>query len=662
MSINHGNFDSVCDIFNNSAIYCVPTFQRPFAWESKQVDDLINDIHSASRRDLGYHYLSPVHLVHISCPNDLNWERYTDRENEDINLLTNSRFKDTDGMPWTIYFVIDGQQRLIVLYLILYLITNNSARFTANFGNRKLPKVILNPADDHSFFTKMLKSHFGSSSAGTSSKSQDRLKDLFDRLGKSPFDTKDQDFILSQRFQSLMISLDPDHASGTFLTLNDRGKMLTTFEKLKSFFMDCDFNYCKPPCPANTHRVFGDAYKFLDHKECIVDEDQFVQLAAINVWKGDRSVTFEGASALYERFREEVEKSYQVCDKLTKDWLPTFLEIAKQVDHLNGYFDGSNSHVQLASTIGSNRTVGDDYKIILQSLKLSIRSLAVLFKFRQAFHCEWHENCGTVTLDNRGLKEILNKEIDAVNGELTRCHNSAQHLLDKAKTIGNQISSINPQQTRTVSPLQIAEMMELAVFRRGSTKPGTYAQAWDSSFSGNATSDDAAKQWTYYISSWESREFFLSHLLTPHETRDVHFKYILREHESFKCQKNVHSMEELELEHIFPLDKKAIGAVLLIKYGLSDLDYENFVETLGNKILLDGKLNKSLHQAQPDVKARAYKVQSYGTTIVPTNQQTESSIELGKELLLLALNTEQYRFWLRLRRLEIVLFALKRFF
>lgn len=660
MSINAGNFDSVFKIFDSTEIYCVPTFQRPFAWEVKQVEDVIRDIHSASSRKKPYHYLSPIHLVDIKSPDDSIWKNYIDNENEDINILTKNQFKDTNRNPWNVHLVIDGQQRLTVLYVILYLLSNNGEGLTANFGPEKLPKIILNPAADHCFFKKMLQIPSGSMSGLTSSKSQDRLKSLFVKLGEQPFSVEHQDFIRSRYFQSLLVSLFPDYALGTFLTLNDRGKILTTFEKLKSFFMDCDFNHPDPKrLPSDIHKVFGDAYKFLDHKNCIVDEEQFVQLSAINVWAAAPDVTSSGASALYEMFRKHSEEAQDVSGELHNNWLPKFSEISAQIEYLNRYLDGSGPEAGLDSNICPCRKVGDDYKIILQSLKLSIRSLAVLLKFRQAFGCELHRICGTVKFSNSGLKDRLKREIETIYVDLKQVHSTSQLLLDKAKTILKRISLLDAESSREVSPLLLAEMMELTVFKLRSIKPGNYATAWDLSFLRSAkTLPDAAQQWANFISVYSGREKLLDHLFEACDVRDAQFRHVLLEQESFSGRRNVYFLE-LDLEHIFPQNKDGIGPIIS-SYGFSNDEYQEFVETLGNKVFLHSGLNRAIKDQLPDVKAGAYKDQRYGHTVAPVEKQTQSSIKTGK--VLSGLKAEQFKYYLRLRRMEIVLFALKRFF
>ena len=44
-------------------IYVVPSFQRPYAWETDQIKDLLRDMAKAAARSEGSHYLAAIHLI-----------------------------------------------------------------------------------------------------------------------------------------------------------------------------------------------------------------------------------------------------------------------------------------------------------------------------------------------------------------------------------------------------------------------------------------------------------------------------------------------------------------------------------------------------------------------------------------------------------------------
>jgi len=84
MPINYKNFDSVWNVFDRNAIYVLPTFQKPYAWEEKQLSDILKDIKIACDRSSPYHYLPPIHLVKVDTPNNTIWQNYTDKNSPDI--------------------------------------------------------------------------------------------------------------------------------------------------------------------------------------------------------------------------------------------------------------------------------------------------------------------------------------------------------------------------------------------------------------------------------------------------------------------------------------------------------------------------------------------------------------------------------------------------
>lgn len=658
MPINYKNFDSVWNVFDRNAIYVVPTFQRPYAWEEKQLSDLLKDIQIACVRSDPYHYLSPIHLVKVDSPKDTIWQDYTDKKNHDIQALTNSEFKKDNGGKFQVYFVVDGQQRLTTLFVLLaYARTGSfaSVDFSLSCQHKRIPKIILNPSDDHQHFCNLL--GLSSSKPSIKLKSHDRLDYLFNFF-KGTISPQQNSFITGDAHVLLLIELDPNHGLQTFLTLNDRGKDLTTFEKLKSLFMDYDINFCTPPKPVDIHKVFGKAYTVLDRHNCIVTEDQFIQISSINLWVStDSDVPAKSADVLYENYFRGV-KSKSVCDDLHKNWLPTLAEITSQIDYLIDILSGSIPFCSSPSTIHSVRSVEDDYQIIFKSLGLSLRSLAVLLKFRQVFGCKWHDKVATISFDNHFIKEVLIRELGRLTVEIKTLPDNKK-LIEELDHLNNQIKGIKDTDKKDISVLELAEMMELIVFKMNSTKPGTYSATWKNVFEEHKDITISITQWFNYIASFGSREKFFNYLLTAYpDIKDLHFKYILREYESFQSGKNLH-FEDMEIEHVFPTDPSGFIHDLP-SYKFSDeFEYKNFCEILGNKIWLDSGLNRSIKHAPPLIKAGAYETHKYGSVTVPPQRQAQSAIKLGK--MIKCADNSHYKYHLMIRRLEIILFTLCRF-
>ncbi len=102
------NPKDVVDVISVKTKYCIPSFQRGYRWEEKQVLDLLKDIWdwNAKEQNKQYKYcLQPLVIIESSDP-------------------------DYD------YDVIDGQQRLTTLFIILKAI-NKEVKFSINYATRE---------------------------------------------------------------------------------------------------------------------------------------------------------------------------------------------------------------------------------------------------------------------------------------------------------------------------------------------------------------------------------------------------------------------------------------------------------------------------------------------------------------------------------------------
>ncbi|MBS7780078.1 DUF262 domain-containing protein [Acidovorax sp. CCYZU-2555] len=96
---------TVSGLFENEAVYTVPVYQRNYAWRIEQIEQLISDIHDASREHEQGYFLG--------------------------NLVT----QPTTQGSGTNFEVVDGQQRLTTLYLLLTFLESDGARpFTLHRG------------------------------------------------------------------------------------------------------------------------------------------------------------------------------------------------------------------------------------------------------------------------------------------------------------------------------------------------------------------------------------------------------------------------------------------------------------------------------------------------------------------------------------------------
>ncbi len=95
---------SITDLFEEACTYRVPIYQRAYAWESGEIETLLDDIRSAANRGTPY-YLGSLVVA-----------RHNDEQNT--------------------YEVIDGQQRLTTLYLLMAVLRH----IPDNYEGAALPK------------------------------------------------------------------------------------------------------------------------------------------------------------------------------------------------------------------------------------------------------------------------------------------------------------------------------------------------------------------------------------------------------------------------------------------------------------------------------------------------------------------------------------------
>lgn len=670
MSVNQGNFTSVNNILTTpNTVFIIPIFQRPYAWEANHLQDLFNDLDMASKRDHRYrhHYLSPIHIVKINSPDNEYWKTYVDQGNDDIRALnekaSKSGYYDDNQNQLKIYLIIDGQQRLTTLFGLFYTKHKKtlSSYLFLDVDGIKIPKLILNPADDHYKFKKLL--GLETSPPGCQSRAQKRLEKCFEHA--ISINEASSKFLKSPGLQMLVVELDPPYGLQAFQTQNDRGKLLTNLERVKSLFMEYDLNYCESSLAKDINQVFGELYRVLDKsievgifRKGESGDDDLLQLIStyLRIME-EPDVYWHGGEKIYkEYFKEELKKS---GDKklLLNEWLSSIPELIKQLDYLN---DCVSKKDPTSSVIVSSRTEGDDYNIILNSLKLSSRTLALLLKFRVQFGIEWHKRVevSNIIFDSLNIIRELQDKLNNIKGRIDRLPEKST-LIDKINKLEKRIKELEERKIDEISPLELIEKIELVVLKLWNPK-GNFATCWRNVFNcSNPTIEDAVTTWYNWF--WHTKSFI--HEILYGSGNEAVYQYILREYESYYFKNLIHFNNNLQFEHIFPLNPKKS----FTPYGfLSEKEYQNFIGKIENRNFLDAGLNKLISNDFPDQKADSYVTQSYPTIReeykVPTGNQVKSTIQIGEDFQLIGTKYLLYQLYLELRNVELAVFTIERFF
>ena len=256
-------------LFTNRA-FRVPPYQRHYAWEKRQLQDLIDDLSNAPE---GKPYFFGTLLFMRPVDN---------------GQQTHDTRRTSAGGPYTVFDVVDGQQRLTTAVLFINAVRREKRHLlrpmhVRNFiidddeGVIKFQTV----PDDWPLLRALVDHRVEVPPVQTPS--QDRLVEA-DKYFRSMCIKHDDDKI-SKWIQTLCNSLVLVHAvSGfdeacmVFETVNDRGKRLTDVESLKSFLMHVVGVTAKSTLQENQaiealQRNFADVYRMINRFESYMPED-----------------------------------------------------------------------------------------------------------------------------------------------------------------------------------------------------------------------------------------------------------------------------------------------------------------------------------------------------------------------------------------------------
>ncbi len=211
--------DNLKDFFG-SKLLRVPEYQRPYAWEKKNWEDAYNDIKDVTEGGNGDidHYWGTITL-------------YKTKER-----------KEEVGRKFTVYEIIDGQQRIVTIILFLLAISKiiKSKKTQKTIINSYIKRgdkyrVELGLKEDDDFFDKLISgqrcratrlsqkmlrgalNHF-------SNKLRDCKQKEIEKIYYSLVDSNILEFVVHDRVMSVR----------SFQLLNDRGKDITLIDKVKS--------------------------------------------------------------------------------------------------------------------------------------------------------------------------------------------------------------------------------------------------------------------------------------------------------------------------------------------------------------------------------------------------------------------------------------------
>lgn len=108
------------EIFN-AIVLRIPDYQRGYSWESEQLEELWTDLGNI-RRD-SFHFTGILTLDGIKETNRFRWTK-------EFEITKDSNVVFVSNKPYEPYFIVDGQQRLVSIFILISLLKGSIVSLT----------------------------------------------------------------------------------------------------------------------------------------------------------------------------------------------------------------------------------------------------------------------------------------------------------------------------------------------------------------------------------------------------------------------------------------------------------------------------------------------------------------------------------------------------
>lgn len=532
--------------------FCIPDYQRGYAWDEKQIDELLKDIE---------HLLLDISSV----------RHYT-------GTLVLSQIKDQFNQ----YHIVDGQQRLTTLVIFLKCISNFSGEALKNNITAKYLKrgaigndqfaLRLN-VDTRKFFEKVVLSDCNLENCPITLESHERLLNAHNSIGKwlsqkiaSGISIEQILAVLEERLGFLVYSPIEDAETGImFEVINNRGKQLSELEKVKNYLIYCSIKLSALSLRDEITEHWSDILQSLNKakKTSPGEESSFLRYCLVVFFKMNKTDSQYGYDVLKTRIKldqclQSLEKKHQTITKL--QGFVQFLKLsAKWYEHL-----------YTPNYVGLDKAI--------QPLIENIRAQNVHASIMPLFLALVLKNKGKGEALERHLQllEKLNFRVYIVNGMTSRKDKGQGDLYQYASKYyyGNLLNHCVPEDERIISKEKLTDDNQALEYLLVTFTQNHARDSWfEKSFRLDNKSPFDFYKWRgirYFLMNYES-------YLQPNKT--VNIDKILKGRAAGKTN------DYLSVEHLWAIENRNFEG-----QNCREIDYYQ-KRRLGNFVLLELRLN-----------------------------------------------------------------------
>jgi len=554
------------EIFEGS-FFCIPDYQRGYAWDEKQIDELLKDIdHLLLDSSAVRHYTGTLVL------------------SQSKNLMNQ-------------YNIVDGQQRLTTLVIFLKCISLFADREDKeSIGTKYLKRgdigndqfVLKLNLDTNKFFEKVILSDRNLENCPITLESHERLLNAHDLIHKWLTQKTSSGVLITQilnvleeRLGFLVYSPVEDAETGImFEVINNRGKQLSELEKVKNYLIYCSIKLSAFSLRDDITEHWSDILQSLNKakKTSPNEESSFLRYCLVVFFKMNKTDSQYGYDVLKDRIKidqclQSSEKKNQTITKL-QDFIQFLKLSAKWYEHLYA-----------PNYVGLDKAI--------QPLIENIRAQNVHASIMPLFLALVLKNKGKGEMLERHLQllETLNFRVYIANGMTFRKDTGQGDLYQYASRYyyGSLLNSFIAEENRVVGKTTLTNDDQALEYLLVSFTQNLAHDGWfEASFY-----LDGKSSFDFY--GWRGLRYFLMNYessLQPNKT--INIDKILKSRSSGKTN------DYLSIEHLWAKQNRNFDG-----QNCREIDYYQ-KRRLGNFVLLELRLNIQGNDDDVWIKADRY--------------------------------------------------------